>query len=75
MKIDILDLIDNAKRKSDKLFLELFYNRHFKLSTDKRRMINSAYEYKDIIGLNIQRRDYSNVFDITLEQKWYSKIN
>ena len=64
--VDILELSKKAKLKSDKKFLEDFYNHNFRLSTDKSRMIESAYKYQDMIGLSIERRDYSNIYDIKL---------
>jgi hypothetical protein len=65
--VDILELAKNTRLKTDRLFLELFYNANFIVETDKLRFINSAYKFKDQLNLKIVRRDYSNTYDITME--------
>jgi len=68
MKVDILELIKKEKLKTHKLFLEDFYNGHFNLVTSNRQYVNAAYKYKDVIGLNVRRLDYSNRFKISLNK-------
>lgn len=62
---DIKSLAENTKLKTDRAFLELFYNKNFVIFTDKRRLIESAYKFEKKLNLKIRRRDYSNIYDIT----------
>lgn len=66
IKHDLLELADNTKGKRDKTFLELLYNNNFRLETENLHIINSAYKFKDKLGLSIIRQDFSNTHIIKM---------
>ena len=65
--IDLLELRDKTKLKTDKAFLECLHDRNFKIITESNRLINSAYKFKDKLNLSIKRVDYSNEHIITIK--------
>ncbi len=65
--IDLIELIDKTKLKTDRAFLERLHNGNYSIMTESHRLINSAYKFKDKLNLSIKRVDYSNEHIITVK--------
>ena len=65
--INLIELRDKTKLKTDKAFLERLHNGNNRVITENLRFINSAYKFKDKLNLSIKRVDYSNEHIITIK--------